>query len=89
MVTTLEYLYEMLVAPGSEGRPTSPEYAEKGNAYYQRMEDFLQSLEKARANELEDIVSDRADIAGMEARQAFVVGFRLGARAMLEVLQQQ
>lgn len=87
MNTILEKLYNGEISPAEQFRPQSEEYRALWRRNLREYEAFVQKLGEPLAREFRQIMDDHLDGCPLELSGAFIDGFRLGARMMIDVYE--
>ena len=85
MVSILQQIYAGGLAPICDAMPRVREYQEALQAHF-RHYDALR--EKLTQREFDRFADEQLDLRPMDLEEQFLMGFRLGARLMIEVLDQ-
>ena len=83
---TLDNLYLGNINPSEDLKPAFPEYKKLNKEVVElqyQIEDRLEAIDRDLFHTMQNA---RGDLYAMEVREAFIVGFRLGANIMLETL---
>lgn len=90
MKSILSELYEGKIFPAEQYSPTSEEYRKIRQRYYRHYEDFIETLSKINPpldKRFIEIMDEQLDVIPCEFSAMFIDGFRLGARIMLDIFQ--
>ncbi len=90
MNNILSALYNGKIFPAEQYHPKSKEYRKIQKEQYRRYEDFIKALRKLNPpldKRFIQIMDEQFDLMPFEFSEMFIDGFRLGARIMLEVFQ--
>ncbi|MFR0077482.1 MAG: DUF6809 family protein [Blautia sp.] len=92
MKNVLLRLYEGEISPAEQLSPKMREYREIRQRHYRHYEDFIEEL-RALDPPLDmifiQIMDEQLETVPCDFSQSFVEGFRLGARMMIEVYQEE
>lgn len=83
----LRALYSGKIFPQEQYRPIIEEYKSLRKRQYEHYKDFINKIGSPLDKEFEHIMDEQIDLLPLEFSQMFIDGFRLGARMMLEVLE--
>ncbi|RKJ56101.1 hypothetical protein D7Y09_03790 [bacterium 1XD42-1] len=90
MNSVLSDLYEGKIFPAEEYSSKSETYQKLRQKYCRCYEDFIKTLQKLDPpldTEFIRIMNEHLDMVPFEFSETFIDGFRLGARMMIEVFQ--
>lgn len=88
----LQQLYNGEIYPAEQFRPMLDEYKELREKQYQNYEDFTKELEQLQPplhKRFIKIMDEQLDTVPLELSQMFIDGFRLGAKMMIEVFEDE
>lgn len=89
MDKTLRALYEGEIFPAEQYLPKIEEYKILHEKQYKHYADFVEKLSSPLDKEFEQIMDEQLDTVPLELYQMFVDGFRLGARMIIEVFEDE
>lgn len=87
MDTILMQLYLGKICPVNQYTPILEEYKELRKKQFAHYESFVKKLESPLDEEFLRIMDEQMDTLPYEFSEMFIEGFRLGARMMLEILE--
>ena len=85
MKSILEQLYYGQLFPAENPIPTSQEYQDARNAFFDNAEALYQR-HKDIEKEMDSVIDDYGQVCALESRDMFCYGFRLGVRLLLDAL---
>ena len=91
MDSILQQIYAGGLAPICDAMPRVREYQEALQAHfrhYDALREKLTRLDPALQREFDRFADEQLDLRPMDLEEQFLMGFRLGARLMIEVLDQ-
>lgn len=83
----LQDLYNGEIYPADQYRPKIKEYQSLWKDQYQHYEDFIKKLGSPLDQEFIHIMDEQLDTLPMEFSEMFIDGFRLGAKMMIEIFE--
>lgn len=87
MDNVLQTLYNGEIFPANQYIPQWEEYKALQEKQYQRYADFVSKLDPPLDREFKQIIDEQFDLLPYEWSQMFIDGFRLGAKMMIEVYE--
>lgn len=84
---TLLDLYYGKISPAEHYQPQIEEYTTLLKKHYQHYDEFMKKLGSPLDKEFESIMDEQLDMLPFGFPQAFIDGFRLGAKIILEILE--
>lgn len=90
MKSILTALYEGKIYPAEQYSPRIEEYRKIHQEHYRHYEDFIETLSKLNPpldKKFIKIMDEQLDVIPYEFSEMFIDGFRLGARIMIDILQ--
>lgn len=90
MKDTLLSLYYGNSVPMDKFYPRSKEYRKKRDVYHSHYEEFakkLEDLDPQMGEQFREIIDEQLKSAVPEYEETFIGGFRLGAKMMLEIFE--
>lgn len=90
MNSVLSDLYDGKIFPAQEYSSRSEEYRRLRRKHYSHYEDFIETLkgiEPSLDKRFIEIMDEQIETVPFEFSETFIDGFRLGARMMIEVFQ--
>ena len=87
MKSILLQLYDGELFPAEQYVPKITEYRRIHQEHYRHHKDFLDKLEPSVKEQFIRIMDEQLDAVPMEMSEMFIDGFRLGARMMIEIYQ--
>lgn len=87
MQEMLRELYGGSIYPSEQGRPKTEEYSVLVKNFSKHKEEFKQKIGVHFYDELQRIMDEQFNIFDLELEQAFINGFCLGARMIIEVYE--
>lgn len=85
MESVLEDLYNGDICPASQFRYTLDDIKSKWKDMDQAELSFIDSLPDSMKRKFDDIMDNRLDLASLDLSQAYVEGFKMGAKFMIEI----
>lgn len=90
MKNILSALYDGKIFPAEQYSPRSEEYRKIHQEHYRHYEDFMETLSKLDPpldKPFIQIMEEQLDVIPYEFSEMFIDGFRLGARIMIDIFQ--
>ncbi len=84
----LQDLYEGRIYPSEQYGPTSEYYKKTREEYQKHYDDFKSKLDDTLVKEFENILREKCDVIDIELSEMFTYGFKIGAKMMIEILQE-
>ena len=84
----LRDLYEGNILPSEQGRPKTEEYSVLQKNFIKHREEFKDKIGSHFNDELQKLMDEQLDIFALELTQTFIDGFRLGAKMIIEVFEE-
>lgn len=91
MKSILSALYDGKIFPTEQFAPRSEEYHKIQQEHSQRYDEFieiLKALDPPLDKQLDELMAEELDMLPTEFSEVFVDGFRLGAKIMFEIFQE-
>lgn len=85
MESVLEDLYNGNICPAAQFRYTLDDVREKWEKMDKAELAFMESLSAPMKKQFDDIMDARLDMACLDLSQAYVEGFKMGAKFLIEV----
>lgn len=89
MNSILKQLYDGDIAPAEQFRPCLEEYAAKWDKIRKAESVFTEKLTKQQEQEYDKLMDAHSRLMPLEMSQAYVNGFKMGARIMCEVFSKE
>lgn len=86
MYEILRALYDGEIQPAEQHRPMIDEYTAVYKSNYEHYAKFVEKLGSPLDREFMRIMDEQMDAVPLELTQVFVDGFRLGAKMMIDIL---
>ena len=83
----LQALYDGKIYPAEQYRPIIEEYTTLRKKHYQNYGYFIKKLGSPLDKEFIQIMDEQLDAVPFELSEMFIDGFRLGARMIIEVIE--
>lgn len=90
MISILEQLYDGDIFPIEQFSPKAEEYKTLWKTLFFHYEDFiikLEALDPELCEEFAQIIDEQIDTVPLEFSQMFIDGFRLGAKTVIEIYE--
>lgn len=88
MQQLLEQLYNGEIYPNEQHKIRVNGYKEAKNVAFEAHEAFEEKLCQPMKEELDDFIGKQMEVSCLEDTQAFIDGFRLGAKLILEIVME-
>lgn len=88
MSKILQDLYEGRIYPSEQYSPTTEHHKKIRKEYQKHYNDFKSKLDDTLAEEFENILDEKFDAITIELSEMFTYGFKIGAKMMIEILQE-
>lgn len=88
MQKTIKQLYDGEIYPNEQLKVNIKGYRSAKNIAFEAHEVFEGKLCQAMKEELDEFLSKHSNVTCIEQTQIFIDGFKLGARLMLEILEE-
>ena len=88
MSKILEDLYEGRVYPSEQYQPITEHYKHLRKEQQKHYDDFKKKIDSSLIEEFDDIIDEQCNAIPIELSEMFIYGFRLGAKMMMEILQE-
>ena len=85
----LQELYECKIYPSEQYAPMTEQYKNLKKQHQKHYTDFKSKLDSSLAEEFDTILDEKSSAITMELTEMFIYGFKLGAKMMIEILQQE
>lgn len=85
----LQKLYNGNVYPADQYSPLLEEYRAMWKKQYEHYEDFIKKIGSPLDKEFERIMDEQIETLPLEFSQIFIDGFRLGAKMVIEIYEDQ
>ena len=90
MKSVLEQLYDGEIYPAEQVNDRTEGYQKMRREHYSHYEDFIEQLKAFNpplSERFIEIMDEQLDALPLETAETFIFGFRLGAKIILEVLE--
>ena len=78
-------LYYGNIVPAEQYQPLIEEFSALREKHYQHYDEFMEKLDSPLKKEFKSIMDEQLESLPFDFSQAFIDGFRLGAKMMMEI----